>query len=112
MPNGLRLARRFFSRQEAEALAGVPEQDLDHGFFACWTCKEAYIKATGRGLAMSLRSFNVSLVPGKRAALMPDDAVAGHGSAWDIRVLRPAPGYIGALVAEGRDWEARLFTTP
>lgn len=46
----LDLARRFFNAEEVETLQALePEQRLTL-FFRLWTCKEAYLKATGEGL--------------------------------------------------------------
>ena len=49
--NILALARRFFSREEAEFLE--TSQSLDD-FFRLWSCREAAIKADGRGLGALL----------------------------------------------------------
>jgi 4'-phosphopantetheinyl transferase len=46
----LRLAKRFFSPQEYTALANLPPDRQPTVFFKLWTCKEAYLKATGTGL--------------------------------------------------------------
>ena len=40
----LRLATRFFSRKECEAINSAHEHDRTLFFFACWTRKEAYLK--------------------------------------------------------------------
>ncbi len=56
------LARRFFSPQESEKLDALPA-DLRHlAFLRCWTCKEAYVKAVGKGLSLGLDQFDVSAV--------------------------------------------------
>ena len=41
----------------------MPPAEQVTGFFRYWTLKEAYIKAVGSGLAMSLQSFAFTLVP-------------------------------------------------
>jgi 4'-phosphopantetheinyl transferase len=109
VPNGLRLARQFFTEREARELARLPEQELERGFFGCWTRKEAYVKATGRGLTTQLRSFSVTLAPRRHVPLTLEDHDDACGGLWDIRELRPAQGYVGALAAEGRDWTVKLF---
>jgi 4'-phosphopantetheinyl transferase len=48
------LARRFFAPAEARALAGLPEGERRARFLALFTLKEAWLKATGRGLAGGL----------------------------------------------------------
>lgn len=45
------LARRFFSPEESEAIAGTIDESL---FFEFWTRREAAIKADGRGLGKAL----------------------------------------------------------
>ena len=58
-----RLAARFFSRREYLALQSLPEARRKRAFFACWTRKEAVVKATGDGLALRLDQFEVTLDP-------------------------------------------------
>ncbi len=94
------LARRFFSPLEVASLLSLPERDRQRGFFTCWTRKEAYIKARGKGLSIPLDRFQVSLAPGEPAALL---SVQGDDPArWGLHELRPGPGYIAALAVEGR----------
>ena len=45
------LARRYFSEEEARLLGYSPDPAL---FFRLWTCREAAIKADGRGMAFLL----------------------------------------------------------
>lgn len=93
------LAQRFFSAVEAEDLLSLPAADLGAGFFACWTRKEAYIKAIGDGLACPLDSFAVTLRPGDVPAfrwIASDDAAA-----WTLRAFEPASGYVAALASRG-----------
>ena len=74
----LAVARRFFSPHEQAALGALPPAQQARAFFACWTRKEAYIKAHGEGLSLPLEQFDVSLAPGEGARLLatrhdPDD---------------------------------------
>jgi 4'-phosphopantetheinyl transferase len=57
------LAERFFSPRERAGLQALPEHLLVPGFFACWTRKEAFLKATGAGLSFPLADFSVSTHP-------------------------------------------------
>lgn len=50
------LARRFFSPEEAEFLARDPSPA---NFFRLWTCREAAVKADGRGLSKLLGMTSV-----------------------------------------------------
>jgi 4'-phosphopantetheinyl transferase len=104
-----RIAQRFFSPEEVAALAAVPSERRSEAFFACWTRKEAYLKARGVGLSLPLRSFAVSVIPGRPPALLWSEAGAQEIARWSFRDLSPAPGYAGALAAEGTGWTLRLW---
>src|SRR5207253_242458 len=58
------IARRFLSEKEQCQLAALAPPERYHGFFRCWTRKEAYIKARGTGLSLPLHQFDASLRPG------------------------------------------------
>ena len=94
------IAERYFSAREIAELRALPQAMLAEGFFLCWTRKEAYIKARGEGLQIPLDSFHVSLTPGGPELLEGPDS-----SQWDVHSLSPGPRYVGALVAEGSDWQ-------
>jgi 4'-phosphopantetheinyl transferase len=55
----LQLGARFFSTQESEWLQSQPQDERFAAFFACWTAKEAYVKACGAGLSVPLDGFGV-----------------------------------------------------
>jgi 4'-phosphopantetheinyl transferase len=98
----LELAERFFSPQEREALrllSHEPEM-IEAGFFAAWTRKEAYLKATGHGITRGLHHFDVTLTPGERARLLADRLDRDATERWSMTELAPGPGYSGALVVE------------
>lgn len=100
----LPLAQRFFSPREVQELQRVSAEQQREAFFHCWTRKESYIKAEERGLSLPLDRFDVSLQPEAPACLLQclDDP---HAAArWSMVALDPAPGYVGALIAEGADW--------
>lgn len=51
IPEMLDIAKRFFSAREFRDLIALPPEKRQRGFFAAWTAREAYLKATGEGLA-------------------------------------------------------------
>ncbi len=48
------IAERFFSTRESEYLATLPPPERQYQFFSYWTCKEAYLKMEGKGIAEGL----------------------------------------------------------
>jgi 4'-phosphopantetheinyl transferase len=105
-PRWQQLADRFYSRDEARAVAGSPARFLEF-----WTLKEAYLKALGLGLPGGLHSLEctgLSSAPGEWSTS------AAHPG-WRFRQLDPEPGFLAALAVEGapdgvelRRWEAGL----
>lgn len=90
------IARRFFSPDEVRSLAALPRSILRDAFYACWTRKEAVVKATGEGLARVLTSFVVSVDPGDARMLAADPAL-GRPDEWSLIALPVPPGYQGAV---------------
>jgi 4'-phosphopantetheinyl transferase len=104
-----KIAERFFSATEINALRAVPLELRKQAFFNCWTRKEAYIKARGEGLSMPLDEFDVSLAPGEPAALLNNYKDTGEISRWRMESVPVAQGYVAALVVEGHDWRLKSF---
>lgn len=59
----LAIARRFFCPDEVSWLLALPEAARRGGLLRLWTLKEAFIKATGKGLAENLASFCFEVFP-------------------------------------------------
>ena len=104
-----KLAERFFSPRETAALRALPKHLRKEGFFNCWTRKEAYIKAEGKGMSIPLNAFDVSLTPGKPAALLRTQNHPQETSRWSLQALDPAPGYAAALAVKGHDWKLKCW---
>ncbi len=104
-PDGV--AEHFFSENECATLAGLPAADRDEGFFACWTRKEAFVKALGAGLSFPLADFSVSLAPGKPAAVEHIRGDASEVERWQMETIRPTPDFIGAVAARRRGWQLK-----
>ena len=104
-----KIAGRFFSAQEVAVFRSLPARQREKAFFDCWTRKEAYIKAKGDGLKAPLDAFSVSLSPGQPAALLNVQDDRAEVSRWSLRELEPGPGYAGAIIAQGNDWQLRCW---
>jgi 4'-phosphopantetheinyl transferase len=103
----LAMAQRFFSEAEWRSLEDLPHPQMQDAFFACWTRKEAYVKAKGVGLAWPLNTFTVGqgksgpvLLESRRA---PDDV--GRYVIADIPV---AHGYKAAIAYRGSAGPPRI----
>ncbi len=97
----LELAERFFSTNEYQALSAMPSNQLARAFFACWTRKEAFIKACGDGLSFPLSEFSVSIDPDAPATLQEVRTDPRAATRWSLFNLVPQEGFIGALAVEG-----------
>jgi len=95
------IALRVFSDREVRAFLSLPENKRQRAFFACWTRKEALLKATGKGLAYSLADFSVSVDPDGPAEVCELKENLGGAGRWFLTDLHPGEGYIGALALEG-----------
>ncbi len=90
----------IFSEREMSVLKQLPEKARRRAFYACWTRKEAYIKARGEGLSVPLKSFSVSLAPGEPAALL--EASPAELCRWSLCEIEAHPQYAAAVAVEGR----------
>jgi 4'-phosphopantetheinyl transferase len=106
------IAHRFFSEREFQALVALPEAEQLRAFFACWTRKEAYIKATGDGLALPLDQFSVSVSPNVPAALLEVSGEPYAPRRWSLQDLCPGDGYVGAVAFEGTPCAVRCWSWP
>ena len=101
-PELSRIAERFFTSKEAEALRNCPAHLQAEAFFRCWTRKEAFIKASGEGLVRGLSSFEVSIEPGDTDALLgASDDPAAFGR-WQLANVEAAAGFAAAMAVEQR----------
>jgi 4'-phosphopantetheinyl transferase len=94
------LSQRFFSTREQVGLAELPENLRAFGFFACWTRKEALLKATGDGLSFPLADFSVSVDPRQVPKLQEIRGSAEAGEQWFLADIAADPGYFAALAIE------------
>jgi 4'-phosphopantetheinyl transferase len=95
------IAKRFFSVNEVAILDTIPTDKKLEAFYNCWTRKEAYIKAHGKGLSIPLDSFDVSFAPGEPAMVMHMKDEPQEPSLWALQDIQPGPGYVGALAVKG-----------
>lgn len=78
------VARRFLTARQHRELSGLGAEARITAFFAMWTRNEAYLKATGTGLAGADREINLDLLPG-----------------WSLATFDAAGGYAASVAVEG-----------
>jgi 4'-phosphopantetheinyl transferase len=94
------ISGRYFSAGEAAVLRTFPYIQRMDAFFALWTCKEAFVKATGEGLSVPFDEIEMSGMIYESRLFMQQ----GTGK-WSILSFNPGPDYAGALAVEGRpEW--------
>jgi 4'-phosphopantetheinyl transferase len=106
---GQQIAERFFSPQEVAMLRALPVHLREEAFFTCWTRKEAYVKARGRGLSLPLDRFAVSVSPDEPAALLNTGSESEGASSWSLKTLNVGTGYAACLAVKGDAWVLRCW---
>lgn len=96
------IAERFFSKQEADTVFRADASLKQPLFLRFWTLKEAYAKATGRGLATGLDRFSFVLD-------RPEIRVMFHSPGqddpefWQFFQFSPKPGYLAAVAVNKKN---------
>jgi len=105
------IARRFFAPGEQQRLFAFAGPEREAAFFRLWTCKEAFLKATGEGLSRSTRSYEIELVQ-SGARLLWAKGIPEAASRYSVLPLEPGKGYAAAIAAEGQGLALRRFLWP
>jgi len=103
------IARNCFSPAETEAIRGLPEDMRVNAFYACWTRKDAAIKALGGSIVELMNKVIVSTLPAGPARLLQMPSGASDASGWRLHDLPVGEGYAAALCHEGHDAEVLLW---
>ena len=91
------IARRYFSQNEIFALAQFSGPERHTRFIEMWTLKEAFLKATGAGLAAPLNTFGFELHGTSGLQFSPpDDTTAAE---WHFALFAPSPAHRLAVAA-------------
>ena len=95
------LAGRYFSEAENHSLEGRHGEEGRKAFFACWTRKEAFVKALGAGVSYGLKDFDVSVGPEDDHAALTLRSRDEDAAGWLVKNL-PAPDSHAAALAVDR----------
>ena len=91
------LVDRFFSSSEQAIFHALPIDLQQAAFFHAWTQKEAYLKACGTGLSISLDRIEVSIDPRTPAQII----TAPITGIWQIQQLEISAEYAASIVVGG-----------
>lgn len=103
------ISLRFFTAFENYTFRSLPEARKKEAFFSLWTCKEAFIKATGHGMSCPLNKFCVSLVPGETSRLLSIEENPEEACRWSIIPFAPAAGYMAAMAVRSRAYQVKYW---
>ncbi|BAZ38832.1 4'-phosphopantetheinyl transferase HetI [Calothrix sp. NIES-4101] len=95
------LAQQFFSPNEYAAMKSLPPNQKQEVFFRYWTCKEAYLKATGAGISQ-LQQIEVILSNNEPAKIK-------NALDWSLLELSPARNSIAAIAVPGNRGSLKLW---
>jgi 4'-phosphopantetheinyl transferase len=87
VPDANQLAERFFSQEESAQLASLRPRERQEGFLKLWTCKEAWLKASGCGLQGELSGVIFALQANQQSRLLAvgnDTAAVAQWKFWDL----------------------------
>jgi 4'-phosphopantetheinyl transferase len=94
------IAESYFTPEECTFIWHHAATDRERAFFRCWTRKEAYIKAVGKGLSIALNSFDTLIPSGQAGRRLPGGTDAPNVGEWWLTDLEVPEGYIGAVAVE------------
>jgi 4'-phosphopantetheinyl transferase len=94
------------SPRELNAWRALPPSAKTEEFFRFWTCKEAYTKARGLGLEISLGSFEVVLTGEAQGRIL----LGGVDAGWQVVTLLAAESHPAALVYQGEPCSVSFFS--
>jgi 4'-phosphopantetheinyl transferase len=107
VPDAPELADRFFAPAERAALRALDPDQRERAFLRAWTCKEAFVKATGEGLGYPLDSFAVSLAPDVPSRLLALEGADPND--WSLVVFEPEEGFLAAVALQRSSSEVTVF---
>ncbi|MBC6366460.1 4'-phosphopantetheinyl transferase superfamily protein [Algoriphagus sp. AK58] len=94
------IANLFYSNEEISSLERIGEKRKKEWFYTLWTRKEAFLKATGKGLSYPLKECDVSFRYGGKFSSV---TINKEKSDWMVKDLFPILGFAAALAVEGNN---------
>lgn len=96
MPDAEKLAKRFFCHQEFEKINSLSIIHKNTEFFKLWTAKEAYLKATGKGISGGLDKVEISTDEPRKFINLPQP----NKTTWKLLSFVPQTNYLAAMAVQ------------
>jgi 4'-phosphopantetheinyl transferase len=96
------LVKTICSSRQVDDFKTLRSDDQTGAFYRLWTRKEAWLKATGNGIATSLEYVEPSFLPGDtvRYQSLPE-GFSTSVNKWSLFDFIPRPGFIAAVALDG-----------
>ena len=92
------LVDKCFAEQERVYWSQLPESDQMLAFYRFWTQKEAFVKATGRGIALGLNACAINPLKPSEFLSVPESC--GKASDWHSLSFDGGAGLSAAIVTD------------
>jgi 4'-phosphopantetheinyl transferase len=90
----------FSLQRERAGLRALPDHLRVAAFYACWTRKESFLKATGDGLSFPLAGFSVTTHPDQNPAIEEIRGDTQSPKQWVLKDLNVFYGYRTAVAID------------
>lgn len=97
-PNFAALVEKCFGEEEQHYWRQLPEIQQPQAFYRFWTRKEAFVKATGRGIALGLKACVIN--PEKPGEFLSIPEEFGQPADWRIVDISMSAKICGALAVK------------
>ncbi len=102
------MVKRCLTAREGANLLRRCESGRLEAFFESWTCKEAYLKATGQGITDEMTGVEDSVDPDGGVRLSATPNAGDHPSGWSLYSLKPTSKSVGAVDIRGAGWRVKV----
>jgi 4'-phosphopantetheinyl transferase len=95
------MAAKLLTNSELKRFNSLNSAARAEFFYKCWTCKEAYSKAVGKGLIINPAKIETIYSAVESVCKLETDKVFQKTSNWTFFDLPPITGYVAGAVVEG-----------
>lgn len=95
------LVGKCFADEEADYWQRQPQAEKTREFYRFWTRKEAFVKATGRGIALGLNQCVIN--PERSTEFLRVPESCGSAAEWRVRDINLGPTMCGAVVVKSTE---------